>query len=232
MSKLHEDFPPPPFEGFAPAAQKFLADLARHQDKTWFAAHKRTYETQVLEPLTALVAELSTALEKTAVPVRGEPKQAIFRINRDLRFSKDKSPYKTHAGAVLTRNGAKSSPGLLYLQFDPTGSFVAAGFFRPEAEVLHRLRAPQGEKPAEWFKVEKALQASGLQMQEDDTLIRPPRGFDAAPAALQGALKRKSWIVKRDLSDAECREPTLVGRLKAFAQAASPLLKFGWAALH
>ena len=231
MSKLHEDFPPPPFEGFAPAALKFLADLARHQDKTWFAAHKTIYETQVLEPLTALVSELSAALEKTAVPVRGEPKQAIFRINRDLRFAKDKSPYKTHAGAVLTRSGGKSSPGLLYMQFDPKGSFVAAGFFRPEAEMLHRLRARLVQKPADWLKVEKALHASGLQMQEDDTLLRPPRGFDAAPAALQGALKRKSWIVKRDLSADECRDPALVGRLKSFAQAAAPLLKFGWAAV-
>ncbi len=231
MSKLHEDFPPPPFEGFAPAAMKFLTDLARHQDKTWFAAHRSIYERQVLEPLTALIAELSNVLSKTDVPVRGEPKQAIFRINRDVRFSADKSPYKTHAGAVLTRNGTKSSPGLLYLQFDPRGSFAAAGFFRPEAAVLHRLRARMAQRPAEWFKVEKALQASALQLQEDDTLIRPPRGFEAAPAALQGALKRKSWIVKRDLTNAECRNPALIGDLKAFAQAAAPLLKFGWAAL-
>ncbi len=231
MSKLHEDFPPPPFEGFAPAALKFLADLARHQDKAWFAAHKSIYERQVLQPLTALVAELSTALKKTNLPLQGEPKQAIFRINRDLRFSADKRPYKTHAGAVLTRSGSKMSPGLLYFQFDPLGSFVAAGFFRPEAEVLHRLRERLVQKPAEWLKAEKTLQTDELMMEEEDRLIRPPKGFEAAPAALQGALKRKSWIVRRDLTAAECRDPALVGRLKAFAQAAAPLLKFGWAAL-
>ncbi len=230
-SKFDEGFPPPGFEGFRPAALQFFRDLAGHQDKAWMAEHKAVYEREVKAPLISLVAALSDRFVEEGLPLRGDPARSIFRLNRDVRFSKDKAPYNTHASFALTRDGDKHAPGVLYVHLAPVGSFAAAGFFRPDVEVLHRLRLRLVEKPGAWGGVQDKLRGAGLDLDETDRLVRLPRGFDAPPDSVGKAIKLKTWIVRRDLPDDALASAALVDLLTEFALSGAPLLDFGWAAV-
>jgi uncharacterized protein (TIGR02453 family) len=226
-----ETFPPPPFEGFAAPAFAFFGALAINNEKTWFDAHKADYDRHVKGPMLSLVSEVSARLKSARVPLTGDPQKALFRINRDVRFSANKNPYKTHAGAVLTADGRKGAPGLLYIHFDPVRSFTAAGFFRVEPPVLQKLRKGLVADPVDWTKVERALTKSKLALAVDEPLVRLPKGFETAPAAVVETLKLKSWIVRRELPQSRLGNPKLVDDIVAFAIEARPLLDFGWAAL-
>ncbi len=231
MSTLAEPFPPPPFAGFAPDALAFLRELAANNTRDFFLPNKSRYETTVRDPLASLVTDLAARLAKTNTPLRGDAKRSLFRINRDVRFSKDKSPYKTHAGATLTRDGEKLSQGLIYIHIDPKGSFAAAGFHEPEPRELARMRQAIMADPARWKKVEAALSKSGLELSRESVLTRVPKGFERAPVAVAEALKLKWWIVERKLSPAEIGTAKLVDAVVKLAADAAPLLQFGWAAL-
>ncbi len=231
MPKQNQDFPPTAFVGFRPDAMDFFRGLAANQTKAWYEAHKPDYERFVREPLSSLIVDLSESLRTAGVPLQGDPSRSLFRLHRDIRFSKDKRPYKTHAGAVLTRDGTKGSPGLLYLHFDPAGSFVAAGFYQPEPPQLLHMRQHLAANPAVWRKIEANLKKSGLSAPEGEAAARLPRGFEKAPEAIADALKLKSWIVRRTIPEAELGSPDLAAGISAFAKAAQPLLAFGWDAL-
>ncbi len=227
-----DDRPPPPFDGFDAAAFTFFEELAEHQDRTWMAENKAIYEGEVRSPMAGLVAELSERLGSAGPPLRGDPWRSQFGLNRDVRFSKDKRPYKTNASAILTRSGAKMAPGVLYLQVDPQASFAAAGFFRPEPGVLASLRRGLADDADGWLEAIAALAEEGLAPETEDTLVRPPQGFAHAPPELAAALKLKSWIVRRPLGKALLGKRELVDALAGFATAAAPLLVFGWSAIE
>ena len=233
MARVVELPPPPPFEGFPPEAFAFLRELAQVQDRAWMAENKAVYERALREPLASLVAAVSDGLADAGSPLRGDPRRSLFRIHRDTRFSKDKRPFKTNVGATLTRDGAKMSPGLLYVHIDPAGPFLAAGFYHPEPAALHRLRQRLAERPGDWRDARDRLAKTGLEISRGETLARAPRGFEAVgDADLVEVLKLKSWVVSTPMSEADCSGPGLVGRVLAFAEAAAPLLDFGWAALE
>ena len=221
-----------PFTGFSPAATHFFAELAANQDRAWFAAHKDVYETAVKAPMAALVAALADELARRKIPLTGDPARAMFRIHRDVRFSRDKAPYKTHAGAVLTRDGRKDNPGLLYLHLDPQGSFVATGFYHLEPAKLARLREAIAWRADEFQALEVQLHGAGLDFSRDEALARLPRGFDqhaASPVAY--ALKLRNLVVSRHLAPEALADAALVGTLGDFAATTLPLLEFGWDAL-
>lgn len=221
------------FLGFQPAALDFLRTLAIEQNREWFTAHKAVYDAEVLGPMVALVGELSVALPQRGLPFQGRAGRSVFRIHRDVRFSKDKRPYKTHIGAAITRDGEKMSPGVLYVHIDPEGSFVAAGFHQPEPDVLQLIRNSIVGRPDDFREVIETLEGSGLTLSADsDALKRLPRGFEAVTEEdIADALRRRSFITSRHLSEADIASPDLVNRIVDFADAASPLLDFGWAAI-
>jgi uncharacterized protein (TIGR02453 family) len=223
---------PQSFKRFGPKALQFFHDLASHQDRAWFQQHQSVYENEVQRPMAALVASLADELARRGVPLTGDPKRSMFRIHRDVRFSSDKSPYKTHAGAVLTRDGTKNCQGLLYIHVSPDGSFTASGFYHPEPEQLLALRTAMAASPGEFQQVERALQEARLTLGRNDALKRLPRGFeDVAAGPTAENLKLKSFVVQRVLSEESLGRPSLVREIADFAEAALPLLKFGWAAL-
>ncbi|MEJ0098002.1 MAG: DUF2461 domain-containing protein [Bauldia sp.] len=127
----------PGFTGFGSKALPFLKALKFHQSKDWFDENKALYERDVVVPMTALLDDLAAGFAEDGIALKSGGKRSIFRIHRDVRFAKDKSPYKTHCGAVMTRSGSKGDNGLLYLHIDPEGegSFVAAGFHMPEPAI-------------------------------------------------------------------------------------------------
>lgn len=226
-----DPMPHPPFEGFPPQTLPFLRDLAANNDRAWFTPRKATYQEAVLDPLTSLVAALAERLAEEGLPLGRDTKRAIFRVNRDVRFGNDKRPYKTNASAALTRSGAKSAPGVLYIHVEPSGSFVAAGFYHPEPADLQFMRERIVAKRAQWAKTIVALAKADLQLSREDTLVRTPKGFEEAAPDLATDLKLKSWVTSRPLAEAELADAALADRIVAFALDARPLLAFGWAAL-
>lgn len=222
----------PQFPGFRPAAFAFFRDLTVQNDKDWFQANKSAYEVEVQRPMAVLVADLVAEFARRGVPLTGDAKKSVFRIHRDVRFSNDKSPYKTHAGAALTRDGGKMSPGVVYFHLDPEGSFVAAGFYSPEPPVLAKLRAAVVRKPNEFLGVVGGLVEVELPLSREDALKRTPRGFEAsAGGPVAEYLKLKSLVVSRALTPKDLLSPVLVATVAKFAVAALPLLNFGWAAI-
>jgi uncharacterized protein (TIGR02453 family) len=220
------------FAGFGPQCLSFFKALAFHQSKEWFVENKAIYETEVKAPLVRLIASLSEEFSRRGVPLAGVGEKSIFRIHRDIRFSKDKNPYKTHAGATLTRDGAKMSQGLFYIHIAPEGSFAAAGFYQPDTAALAALRSAIAHRPERWARLEERLASAGLFLSQDDKLSRLPKGFDPNKnASVAETLKLKSFIVRRAIEQETLFKPALLMDLANFGEAALPLLDFGWAVI-
>jgi uncharacterized protein (TIGR02453 family) len=220
------------FTGFGAKALGFFTALAFHQDRAWFEENKALYQSDVVEPMTALLEELTVAFAKKKIPLRGDGKRSIFRIHRDVRFARDKSPYKTHCGAVMTRSGAKMEQGLLYLHISPEGCFAAAGFYMPEPADLTKLRQAIAASPAKFKTLEAVLKKGKLALGTESQLSRVPRGFEAfKDGPLEGAVRLKSFIVEEALPDRLITTAKMRDVVIDFAERASPLLTFGWKAL-
>lgn len=220
------------FTGFGAKALPFFEALKFHQSREWFEENRSLYESDVLAPMVALIDDLTETFAKRKIPLRGDGKRSIFRLNRDVRFSKDKSPYKTHAGAVMTRSGSKKDNGLLYIHIDPTGCFTAAGFYRPEAAGLTALRKAMLAHPNKAKALIARLEKSGLEFRDFDQLTRIPRGFEALKGGpLDGLIRMKSLVVQETLPDKLVKSPRLADEIIDFAERAKPLLDFGWQAV-
>jgi uncharacterized protein (TIGR02453 family) len=220
------------FAGFRPATFEFLNALRDNNDPAWFKPRKPVYEAEVLAPFRELIVAAGAALQQAGLPLTGDPRRGIFRIYRDVRFSRDKRLYKTHAGAVLTRSGDKRNPGLLYLHVAPGESMVAAGFWHPEPDLLARLRRAILVDADAFLSITARLEAAGHPLSSDDRLSRPPRGFEAAKGTpVAEYVGWKSFTAHAALSDAEMQSPTLVDRIVGFADTVTPLLEWGWAAI-
>ena len=221
------------FAGFKPAAFSFLRDLAAQQTKAWFEANKAIYERELKQPLGALVEVLARQLEADDLPLTGDAKRSLFRINRDVRFSHDKSPYKTNAAAVWYRpGGGKTGSGVLYFHLANDGCFMGAAFFRPDPDVLGSIREGIRMRPESFLTVVQALAVSDLTLDPEDSLSRMPRGFeDLAESPAAPFLRMRNFLVQRPLTKRQVGEPALVKTLATFAAEAMPLLQFGWRAV-
>jgi uncharacterized protein (TIGR02453 family) len=220
------------FRGFGPQALPFLKALAFHQTREWFEANRATYESDLRTPMGDLVEQLSAAFAKAKIPLKGDRKSSLFRIHRDVRFAKDKSPYKTNVGAVMTRFGKKNEPGLFYVHVAHDGCFTAAGFYDPEPEALARLRSAMARAPKSWKQTLAKLDKQGLAPSDAYAIKRNPRGFEEVEDAdVAAGLRLKSIIVRRPLPDKRLAEEGLADDLVAFAKDALPLLSWGWDAL-
>ncbi len=221
------------FTGFSAEGLRFLRDLALNNDPVWFKPRRDEYEALVRGPMLALVADLLTLAADRQLPVTGEPAKAVFRVYRDVRFSKDKRPYKTHCGASLSRTGAKLAPGLFYIHIEPGGCFVAAGFWHPEPPVAEKVRQRILAEPVRFLKVVRGLDAKGMPIEPDEEgAKRLPRGCEAGRGtAVEPFLKQRNLIARHALSDADVGSATLPALLLERYAAARPLLDFGWDAI-
>lgn len=221
----------PPFPGFRDEAFAFLRDLARNNRRDWFKPRKAVYDDEVVWPMQCLLAEATHAAARKGLPLRADPRRALFRIYRDTRFSKNKDPYKTHAGAVLSRTGSHKSSGGVYVHVQPDGCFLAAGFWRPETPLLRAWRTRMADDPVAFLTMAAALEAHGLPLRpHGDPLKRMPRGFEAlADSDVAPYLRWKSFIVSQPVDEAALQAPGFTQTLVAFMEAAMPLLAYGWA---
>src|SRR3989441_12707949 len=133
---------------FTTATLRFFHELARNNAKPWFEAHRADYENDVRAPMRALIEEMDVRLARSAREITGAPKRSMFRINRDIRFSKDKSPYKPHAACWFRHRDASHKVGGeaeegsagLYFHLQPGKSFVGAGIWMPPRPALDKIR--------------------------------------------------------------------------------------------
>jgi uncharacterized protein (TIGR02453 family) len=219
----------PDFEGFRPAAFKFLRDLKRHNERAWFLEHKETYESELRFPMECLVASFGPG---SGLPVRGDAKRSPFRIHRDVRFSKDKSPYKTHVSAILSRSGGRGDTGILYIHIEPRGCFVSSGFYMPDPAFLTAWRHAMVREPKEFLAIAKKLTRSGsrITLEPRETLKKLPRGFeDHGESPVADYLRWKHFLASRDVTDEEAGGKALIRIVRDVGRAATPLLDYGWA---
>ena len=219
------------FPGFSPKAFKFLEELTNNQNRVWFAEHRSEYEEFVREPMKSFTEALSESLAKKDIPVWGDPKKSLFRINRDARFSKAKHPYNMHASGLFTRTGDKHSPGVLYFRLDPLGSRCAAGYLQPETHTLKKLRHGILDNPKAWLLIEKSLKRKGYELDYSHTLARIPRGVEDVPPGVERAIKLKGWIIRKQLPRSTICSKNVINEVTSFAKDMLPLLSFGWHAL-
>ena len=222
-----------PFSGFSAKAMRFLRDLKKNNDREWFAAHKATYDDEVLPALQALSADTSAALRKAKIALAAEPKRAVFRIYRDVRFARDKSPYKTNLGTYLPHLGKRDAPGGLYIHIEPKASFVAVAFYQIDKVLLQRWREAMATDPRAFETMLRALKRNGLEIAaQEDALKRMPRGFEAfAESPIAAYFRLPSFLVREPLADADVMDRGLIDRSVSLAKKAKPLLEYGWNAL-
>jgi uncharacterized protein (TIGR02453 family) len=206
------------FRGFRPAAMKFLRSLKRSNTREWFQAHRDDYEAEVRGPLVALVEEMDVRLAGLAPEIVGDPKRSIFRIHRDVRFSSDKSPYKTNAACWFYHGDAGRGVGSttphggagFYFHMEPGDSMIGGGIWMPPRPTLLRLRERIDEEHTSLRRIlrEPALKRRFGALDESAMLTRMPRGYaEDHPAA--DLLRHQSFTMGRALTDAELFSPRL-----------------------
>ena len=220
------------FKGFGDEALPFFKALEFHQSKDWFEANREIYERAVKAPMGDLVEDTVARLAKAKIPIKGDRKSSLFRIHRDARFSRNKDPYKTNAGAALTRTGDKSEPGVLYFHLSPEECFFAAGFHMPASPELARLRAAAARAPKTFKQMTAKLAGTGLALSKENALKRRPRGFeDIDDPEIELAARLTRFVCLRPAPQSRIHEPSLVDDFCAFASDSLPLLEWGWDAI-
>lgn len=229
---------PSTFTGFRPEAVQFLADLTANNDRAWFQPRKAEYEELLKRPLEALVAALAEEFAARGLPLRADPAKSPFRIYRDVRFAKDKSPYKTNVGASFPWIGegagdvegrshtanVHSSGG--YFHLSPGEIYVGGGYWHPDKPWLDAFRRRVADDPAEFRGLvdAPAFRATfGALSTHGHALQRIPAGFPPDhPEA--DTLKLRDVVFGRNLSDAEAQSPDLPAIVADSLVAGKPLL--------
>ncbi|WP_140718706.1 DUF2461 domain-containing protein [Pseudomonas sp. Hp2] len=220
---------------FTDASFKFLRGLARHNDKTWFNAHKAQYEEHVRQPFLRLLTDLQPALAGVSEHFRADPRSqggSLFRIYRDARFSNDKSPYKSWQGARLFHARRREVPApSFYLHLQPGESFVGAGIWHPEPEVQRRIRQFIFDNPGSWKAAAHAPKLRRkFELAQEEKMVRPPRGFPADFEFLDD-LKQRNWVMWRPLDDVTMTGPRLRQTVAADLATLGPFVDYLCAAL-
>lgn len=212
---------------YTPEALKFLRGLKRNNDREWFNARKATYEREIKLPTQAIVAAINEHMLRFAPQNVQPPQKAAFRIYRDIRFSSDKRPYKTHQGAWWARSGLeKTSGGGFYFHIAADEVTVAAGVYMPEREQLLAIRRHIEANPQEMRALLNAKKLKSLMNEFDgNKLTRPPKGFlPESPAA--DLLLNRQWGFSAKLPAETATSPTLVKEIVKRFEAAAPLVAF------
>ena len=228
---------------FSTATLTFLRGLKRHNDRVWFEAHRAEYEAGVKEPMRGLIEEMDVRLTRFAPEIVGEPKRSMFRIYRDIRFSPDKSPYKTHAscwfyhrdgsravGRGADSEGAGGAGGAgagFYFQIAPGDSFVGGGMWMPPRDARGKLREAIAGDPKRFGKIatDRRLARRFGGLSEEAVLRRVPRGFAPDHPAARW-LKFQSFVMGRPLTDAQAVSARLPALLEADFRLMLPLVRW------
>lgn len=209
---------------------RFLIELSQHNDRDWFNANKQRYEDHVRGPALAFVRGMAPRLEQLTPALQAIDKKvggSLMRIYRDVRFSKDKSPYKTNVGIQFRHRAGKDvhAPGV-YLHIDIEEVFIGCGLWQPDKEPLHAIRTRIAEQPDAWRGIiESAPFTDDGWAQHGASLKRIPRGFDKAHP-LAEELKRKSFIAVRPLEPELLESSALCDTIAEHVRTIRPYMAF------
>jgi uncharacterized protein (TIGR02453 family) len=212
-----------PTRSFGPELFRFLADLKANNDRQWFAANKERYENEVRGPALDFVADFAPHLEKISPHFVADPRPSggsLFRIHRDTRFSKDKSPYKTQVGIHFRHERAKDAhtPGF-YLHLQPGSVFAAVGIWHPDSQALTKIREAIADDSKTWQRATKGVALAG------ESLKRAPAGYDPEHPLIED-LKRKDFIAAVELTQKDACAPGFVERFAGTCKETAPLVRF------
>ncbi len=212
------------FPGFPPEAIRFLRALKKNNRREWFQPRKEQYETQVKAPMLELVAALNADLAKYAPDFVTDPKKAIFRIYRDVRFSSDKRPYKTNVSASFRRRGLDG--GGLYFSVSGDEVEVAAGVYHPGRETLLAVRSHIADNHSELERIladrKRRKLCGDLQGEE---LSRAPKGFDPGHPAIN-LIKKTNWLLDVTLDTSIATAPDIYNEVSARFRAMHAFAEF------
>jgi uncharacterized protein (TIGR02453 family) len=208
---------------------KFLSNIAKNNNKAWMDANRNQY-LAAKEDFENFVAQLIDKTGAIDADIKGlEAKNCVFRMNRDIRFSKDKSPYKTNMGASFAKGGKKSIYAGYYFHCQPGNSFVGGGLWMPMPGDLQKIRQEIDYNFPDFSKIIRgkkfSAQYAGLNMDSEYTLSRPPKGYDDGNPAI-AYIKLKSFVTMKPLGDAALTSKTLVKDTVAAFAALQPLVQF------
>jgi uncharacterized protein (TIGR02453 family) len=214
---------------FTPALFRFLMELRDHNEREWFLKNKTRYETEVRDPFLRLIADLSPRLKKLSPYFVVDPRPvggSMMRIYRDIRFSKDKSPYKTSMSAHFWHaKGKDGASPAFYLHIEPDGSAVGGGVWRPPADVLKMIRKAIATKSEAWAKVVSVRSFRSSCGMVGESLKRAPPGFDEGQPFIDD-IKRKDFATSSRLDDGEVLGPDLLRSVSDGFEAMAPFMRF------
>lgn len=219
------------FDGFPKDFFAFFKELKAHNERPWFEANKQRYRDCVQAPMSQFIEAMAPRLAKVSRNFVADPRTnggSMFRIYRDVRFSKDKRPYKENAACHFRHALAKDvhAPGF-YMHFSADEVYYGGGMYLPEPPALAKIRDAIVEKPAAWkaVKADKAFVKAYGALGGDHMLMRPPRGYDPGHPLIED-IKRKSFFAMRESSVKAAQSAKFADDVTAAFKAATPLMKF------
>lgn len=209
---------------------RFLKDLKANNNRDWFEANKSRYEDVVRQPALDYIEAMADPLMAISPHFVASPKKtggSLMRIYRDIRFGKDKTPYKTNIGIQFRHAAGKDvhAPGF-YLHLEPGSFFIAGGMWAPDTPTLTKVRTLIDEYQDEWTSIKRKVLSSksGFEMHEG-SLKRAPKGFDPEHPQIED-LRRKHFIVSKQLIQKDLTAKTVVKDTTAAFKKTAPLVKF------
>jgi uncharacterized protein (TIGR02453 family) len=216
-------------EYFSARALRFLEDLREHNQKEWFERNRTIYETQVRDPFLDLIADLRAPLKKINPNFVVDPRPAggsMMRIYRDIRFSRDKSPYKTNVSAHFHySNGKEGASPAYYLHLEPGRSMTGGGIWRPSSDALMKIRQAIVAKPESWRRATSGMAFGSSCGMIGESLKKAPRGFDPGHPLIED-LKRKDFAIGLTLTDEQVTGPDLLDDIAGAFSAIAPFVEF------
>ncbi|WP_422344107.1 DUF2461 domain-containing protein [Parasphingorhabdus sp.] len=201
----------------------FLRELEQNNDREWFKARKKRYEAEVVDPVTDFIINMAPRVAAISPHITVDPRPnggSRFRIYRDTRFSKDKSPYKTHVGCQFRHEAGKDAhaPGF-YVHLGPGEVFFGGGVWGPQGEALRNIRQRIVDKPARWEEAVEGIDLRG------DQLVRAPKGFDPEHPLIDD-LRRKSFFSFQNADEKLATSAKFEDAVEAQFEKVAPLMGF------
>ncbi len=219
------------FDGFPKDFFAFFRELKAHNERPWFEANKQRFRDSVQAPMSAFIAAMAPRLKKVSKNFVADPRPvggSMFRIYRDVRFAKDKRPYKENAGCHFRHVSAKDvhAPGF-YMHFSADEVFHGGGMYLPEPPALAKIRDAIVKKPQAWkaLKADKAFVNTFGGLGDGHALSRPPRGYDPNHPLIDD-IRKKSFFAMHTSSVKAAQSPDFVDEVAKTFHAAAPLMKF------
>lgn len=214
---------------FSAGTLQFLSELANHNERSWFEAHKTRYDHDVLVPALEFIASMAPRLAKISKHFVAAPKRtggSLMRVYRDTRFSKDKTPYKTNIGIQFRHERGRDvhAPGF-YVHVEPGGCFLGAGLWHPDPRALSGIRMEILERPQDWRKARDHKRFTARFELGGDSLVRPPRGIPADAPQIED-LKRKDFIAACAIADRQILKRSFADDVAEHFASTAPLMRF------